>query len=152
MNACIFWCLHFTTLACIWCFIECEVHENSMWILWVKPFKVRNKIQNQELNLRPHAHIRTFKKFTQVLQSPHLRSLAPLLTSMTRKAPVNAKQFLDICVFALVYMFYIVTFELALNPVLPTLLQFAIVNSNSIINIFFIHTFTPKIATKLGTW
>ena len=57
----------------------------------------------------------------------------------TRKAPINEKQSLDLRAFGLACMLYFATFELVPDPVSPALLQFAVGNLNSIIDISF-HT------------
>ena len=70
----------------------------------------------------------------------------------TRKAPINEKQSLDLRAFGLACMLYFATFELVPDPVSPALLQFAVGNLNSIIDIPFIREFAPETAMKLGIW
>ena len=73
-------------------------------------------------------------------------------TIATRKAPINEKQSLDLRAFGLACMLYFATFELVPDPVSPALLQFAVGNLNSIIDIPFIREFAPETAMKLGIW
>jgi len=70
----------------------------------------------------------------------------------TRRAPINDDQALDLRVFGLSCMLYMVTFELAPDPVSPALLQFAIGNLESIIDMSFIREFAPETAAKLNVW
>ena len=71
---------------------------------------------------------------------------------VTRKAPISDKQSLDLHVFGLACMLHFFTFELAPDPIPPALLQFAMGNLDSIIDIGFIREFALETAQKLRIW
>ena len=68
------------------------------------------------------------------------------------RAQITTNHGWDICALAVLCLLYVFTFELALDPISPALLQFSIGGMVDIIDIAFVRSFAPKTANKLAVW